>query len=117
MGRLIVITAPDLATGFELAGVETFAAQSPQEAETMLRRLLESEEASLIAVRQDLLQAMDRQLQRRVEVSYRPVVMAIPGGTSATSGEGRHRYIAELIRRAIGFHITFEADRRQTSSS
>ncbi len=117
MGRLMVITTPDLATGFRLAGVEAFAAESPERAEAILCKLLEGEEASLIAVRQDLLQAMDRRLQRRIENSYRPVVMAIPGGTPTTSGEGRRRYITELIRRAIGFHITFGTERPRTSSS
>ena len=107
MGRLIVVTTPDMATGFELAGVEAFAAQSPQEAETILRGLLESEEASLIAVRQDLLDSIDPRLRRQVETSYRPLVMLIPGGTPASPGEERRRYIAELIRRAVGFHITF----------
>jgi V/A-type H+-transporting ATPase subunit F len=107
MGRLMVITTPDLAAGFRLAGVETFAAESPEKAEALLRKLLEGEEASLIAVRQDLLRAIDPRLQRQIETSYRPVVMLIPGGTPAPPGEGRHHYIAELIRRAIGFHITF----------
>jgi vacuolar-type H+-ATPase subunit F/Vma7 len=107
MGRLMVITTPDLAPGFRLAGVETFAVESCEKAEALLRQLLEGGEASLIAVRQDLLQAIDPRLQRHIETSYRPVVMLIPGGTPTTSGEGRRRYISELIRRAIGFHITF----------
>ena len=113
MGRLMVITTPDLAPGFGLAGVEAFAVDSPEKAEAVLRELLEGGEASLIAVRQDLLQTIDPRLRRQIETSYRPVVMLIPGGTPTTTGEGRHRYIAELIRRAIGFHITFgtEEDR------
>jgi V/A-type H+-transporting ATPase subunit F len=110
MGRLMVITTPDLASGFHLAGVETFAPESPEEAEALFRELLDGEEASLIAVRQDLLECIDRRLQRQIETSYRPVVMLIPGGTPTSPTEGRRRYIAELIRRAIGFHITFGTD-------
>ena len=43
MGRLIVITTPDIALGFQLAGVETFAVESGAQAETVLRTLLEAE--------------------------------------------------------------------------
>jgi len=110
MGRLLVITTPDLAPGFELAGVETFAVDDVDQAETVLDQFLSGDEASLIVVRQGLLEAMSARLQRQVSRSYRPVVIAIPGGmpTMATSGR-RQRYISELIRRAIGFRITFGA--------
>lgn len=115
MGRLMVITSPDLAPGFQLAGVETFAVETIEEAETVLQRLLTGGEASLIVVRRALLQAMDARLQRRAETSYQPVVMAIPGAM-LTLARGEHRrHIAELIRRAIGFHITF-GDEQQTDS-
>ncbi len=108
MGRLMVITTPDLAPGFELAGVETFAVETVDQAESLLDQLLSGDEASLIVVRQGLLEAMGTRLQRQVSRSYRPVVIAIPGGipTIASSGR-RQRYISELIRRAIGFRITF----------
>ena len=105
MGHLVVITTPDLAPGFQLAGVKTFAVEDTKTAQAILRELLEQEEASLIAVRQDFLLAADARLRRRIETSYRPVVMAIPGGTPTAPEEGRRRYIAELIRRAIGYHV------------
>jgi vacuolar-type H+-ATPase subunit F/Vma7 len=108
MGRLMVITPPDLAPGFELAGVETFVVEDVDQAETILDQLLRGDEASLIVIRQGLLEAMSPRLQRRVSRSYRPVAIAVPGGipTLASSGR-RQRYLSELIRRAIGFRITF----------
>ena len=36
MSRLLVVTRPDLATGFELAGVETFVVQDAEEAEELI---------------------------------------------------------------------------------
>jgi V/A-type H+-transporting ATPase subunit F len=117
MNRLMVITTPDLAPGFQLAGVETFAVENAENAEAVLRELLVRDEASLIVVRQDLLQAMPHRLQRQLEASYRPLVMAIPGGTPTGPTEERRHYIAELIRRAIGFQITFGAERPPAESS
>ena len=108
MGRLMVITTPDLAPGFELAGVETFAVENVNQAESILDELLTGDEASLIVVRQGLLEAMSIRLQSQVRRSYRPVVIAIPGGIPTITSSGRRqRYISELIRRAIGFRITF----------
>jgi V/A-type H+-transporting ATPase subunit F len=117
MSRLMVITTPDLAPGFQLAGVETFAVETAEKAESLLRELLAGDEASLIVVRQDLLQAMPPRLQRQLEASYRPLVMAIPGGGPTAPTEERRYYIAELIRRAIGFHITFGTEQPPADSS
>ena len=106
----MVITTPDLAPGFELAGVETFAVENVNQAESILDELLTGDEASLIVVRQGLLEAMGTRLQRQVRRSYRPVVIAIPGGIPPiTASERRQRYLSELIRRAIGFRITFSS--------
>lgn len=115
MGRLMVITTPDLASGFQLAGVETFAAADPAEAEAILRKLLSGGEASLIAVRRALLEAMDVRLQRQVETTYQPVVMAIPGAMPILAREQRYWAISELIRRAIGFQITFGTEQQEGS--
>jgi vacuolar-type H+-ATPase subunit F/Vma7 len=75
-----------------------------------LRQLLVEGEASLIAIRQDLLQALPPRLQRQIENSFSPLVMAIPAGDPTTPLGERRRYVTELIRRAIGFQITFGAE-------
>jgi len=111
----MVITSPDLSPGFQLAGVETFAVEDVEKAEEVLGKLLTGDEASLIVVHRGLLQVMGPRLRRQIDRSYRPVVVDIPGSLSTTPGEERRRYITELIRRAIGYHITFESEQPQTS--
>lgn len=107
MGRLMVITTPDLVAGFQLAGVETFAVEDVEAAEAVLQQLLTGGAASLIVIQQTLLQAMNPRLQRRAEASYQPVVMAIPGGLPTLTRGERRRHVSALLRRAIGFQITF----------
>jgi vacuolar-type H+-ATPase subunit F/Vma7 len=113
MGRLMVITTPDLAPGFQLAGVETFAVEDADQAETVLRDLLTGDAASLIVIRQRLLAAMSPALQHQARNSYEPVVIAIPGSLP-TPARRRQHYISELIRRAIGFQITFGSAQAET---
>lgn len=116
MGRLVVITTPDLALGFQLAGVETCAVESAAHAEAVLRTLLAGGEASLIVVRQELWQGLEPRLRRQLDASSSPVVMAIPGGTPTRPGEAHRQRLTELIRRAIGFHITFGTEGPRDSS-
>lgn len=106
MSRLMVVTTPDLVVGYQLAGVETFAAADSFQAEQTLRELIKEGEASLIAVHQDLLQGMDSRMRRQIESGLRPIVIAIPASRQDAALEARSRYITELIRRAIGIHIS-----------
>jgi vacuolar-type H+-ATPase subunit F/Vma7 len=107
MGNLLVITTPDLAPGFQLAGVETFAVDTVAEAEATLTTLLDDRDTSLIIVRRALLQAMNPHLQRRLESSAQPVVMSIAGRPTSIPGHDHQHHLSELIRRTVGFHINF----------
>lgn len=112
----MVITSPDLAPGFQLAGVETFAVDGVDEAAAALRRLLAEDEAGLIVIRRAWVDRLDTQLQHLIETSYRPVVMAIPDGKPVTGTAGARHDLAEFIRRAIGFQITFGAEQQEVDS-
>lgn len=117
MGHLLVITTPDLAPGYQLAGVETFAVQTVEEAETTLSKLLDERDASLIIVRRALLQAMDPRLQRRLEASVQPVVMPIAGRPTHIPGKEYRHHLLQLIRHTVGFHISFGASETETTPS
>jgi vacuolar-type H+-ATPase subunit F/Vma7 len=107
MAKLVVITDPTLALGFRLAGVDVYTAGTAEEAQRLLLALMAEGEAGVIAVNADYLAVLDEPTRRRIEASYKPVVVGLPSGAAIAPGERRSRYIAELIRRAIGFRITF----------
>jgi len=117
MGQLMVITTPHLAPGFQLAGVETLVAESPEQAEVILRQLLVGDKASLVVVQQSLLQVLSSALKRQIavvpprgETSHQPIIMAIPDARPALFQETRRHQLSELMRRTIGFQITFTAE-------
>ena len=61
----------------------------------------------VIAINSGYLNALDEMTRRRVSESTKPVIVGLPSGMHTVPEERRSRQIAELIRRAIGFRITF----------
>mgnify|MGYP001767397103 CR=1 FL=1 len=116
MSRLIVVTSPDLAVGFNLAGVETLPAGDIETAVEWIETWLESGEQGLLAIDEALLAGMDLSLVRRLETSSQTFFLAIPGGQGPGGVMYRQRRIAELTRRAIGFHSIFKTEKPETET-
>lgn len=110
MSRLLVITRPSLVYGFQLAGVEAFSAEDVETAQELIESWLEAGEAGLLAIDDGLLAHLDPVLLKRLESSENLPVLAIPGGEPMGAEVSRRHRIAEMIRRAIGFHITFKGE-------
>lgn len=117
MSRLLVVVHPALAPGFRLAGVETFAAGDSGQAQAIVGAWLDAGEAGLVAIDDELLAGLDPIFRRRLEAAGRLPHIAIPGGIPSTGsgpaeGEeaGQKRRMADMIRRVIGFHITFQRE-------
>ncbi len=114
MSRLLVVTRPSLVPGFHLAGVEAFPAADAEAAQRLIAEWLDTKEAGLLAVDDGLLAGFDPAFRRRLEAADSLPHLAIPGGEPLEPAGSRRKQIAELIRRAIGFHITF---RREQANS
>lgn len=102
MVRAAVITDPETATGFRLAGVEVREAATPQEALEQLRQLI-ALDYSLVAVNEDLLAGTEEERARALRGRDLPVVVPVPAPRAQVeSGEA---YIARLVREHIGFYV------------
>ncbi|MBI4673213.1 MAG: V-type ATP synthase subunit F [Chloroflexi bacterium] len=112
MSRLVVIADAETALGFQLAGVQVVRAEDAERAQTLLYELLNDASVGLIAVSGALMERFDDATRRRVETSYAPVVVSLPTGGPAMGFASRREYLAALIRRAIGFHITFPGEEK-----
>jgi len=101
---LAVAVRPGDGLGFRLAGAAV--EEVPPGGETAaFRRLLSDPHAGVLAVEEELLQAVPPRLLRRARERGLPVVL--PFALPRTVGEeGRGRaYVAALIRRAIGYSV------------
>lgn len=110
MSHLIIVTRPALAAGFHLAGVEAFAAEDVESAQELISGWLEEGEEGLLAIDEGLLAHMEPAFIKSLGAApYLPYV-SIPGGRLVGPEISRRHRIAEMIRRAIGFHITFKGE-------
>ena len=110
MSRLLILTRSNLVTGFHLAGVEAFAAEDVESAQELINGWLEDSEEGLLALDEGLLTHMEPGFVKRLGAAPHLPYLAIPGtGEQGPEFSRRHR-IADMIRRAIGFHITFKGE-------
>ena len=110
MSRLLILTRPTLVHGFHLAGVDAFAAENIEEAQDLIEGWLEGSEEGLLGIDENLLSHLEPGLKLRLEAAAHLPYLAIPSTGELGPGISRRRRIAETIRRAIGFHITFKGE-------
>ncbi len=102
MYKFVVVTDPDSAAGFRLAGVDTREAAGPEEAKKIIPALLYEDDTGIIAVNEDFMAVLDEKLMAKIERTYRPIIISIP---TRRTGISRTSYVERLLRRAIGFNV------------
>lgn len=105
MARLLVLTDPDTALGFRLAGVEVSEVSTKEEAAARLLTLLRAKEAGIVIYNEEYQAALSEKSQIALEDSVSPVFFAIPVSQAHRAGEPREQYLARLLRRAIGYQL------------
>ncbi len=106
MFKLCVLTDPDTATGFKLAGVDTYVASDISEAKKILNTLINDDKSGIIAVNEQFLGAIDERTRQKIDTLYRPIVVPLPVKEKVLLPEERRTYLSHLIRRAVGFDLT-----------
>lgn len=109
MGRLIVLTTPELEVGYRLAGVATHTVDSTIETEHTLHDLLDaSAEGDVIAVHEPFFQELDRPLRQRIDAILTPLVIALPAGRHADVEAERRARLLRMLWQSVGYEMTFD---------
>ncbi len=109
MYKTIVVTDPETADGFRLAGVDVVEADTPEAAVEHIKRLLDDENAGILAINESFYNALDEKTLEKIDSVYRPIVIPLPVKETVEMAGERRAYLARLIHRAIGFDITLRA--------
>lgn len=102
MYKFIVVTDPDTAPGFRLAGVDVMEVNNSEEVHALLPSLLLKDDTGIIAINEDYMMSLEEKMMEKIEKSYRPIIIPIP---SRAKRLDRTSYIEGLLRRAIGYNI------------
>jgi V/A-type H+/Na+-transporting ATPase subunit F len=102
MYKYVIVTDPETAAGFRLAGVEVIEVASPDEAKKAIPPLLNADDTGIIGVSEEFMSVLDPELLATIEKTYRPIIIPIPSRTKKVAAE---TYIERLLRRAIGYNI------------
>jgi V/A-type H+-transporting ATPase subunit F len=102
MYKIVVVTDPDSAPGFRLAGADVLEASSLDEAKKIIAPLIFKDDTGIVAISEDLMPALDEKMQERIGKTYRPIIIPIP---SRIKGLERTTYIERMLQRAIGYNI------------
>ncbi len=105
MSKYLVITDPDSAVGFRLAGVETLAAERVEDAEEMLQTAVNSGGTGLLLINESFMNKFSDSFQRKLEKISLPLIIPIPISGTWWKQEQGEDYIFNLIRRAIGYQM------------
>lgn len=102
MYKVAVITDPETATGFRLAGVEVREAGTPEQALELIRELTAGG-YGLLAVNEDLLHGTEDARTRLLRGRDLPLIVPLPPArANLESGEA---YISRLVKEHIGFAV------------
>lgn len=111
MSRLIVLTTPDLAPGYRLAGATTVPITTTEEAATELVSLVDGRgEKGVIAIHEPFHSALDKELRRRFDEATEPLVVPLPAGEPGEGDGGRRERLMKMLWQAVGYEITFDAE-------
>jgi len=104
MERLAVITDPGTATGFRMAGIETYEVTDVHEMRSKVLDLMKTDSYGLIAVNEELGRDLGDDVNRLIRTRALPVILPFPvlKGGVVESGE---EYLSKLVKQAIGFYV------------
>jgi V/A-type H+-transporting ATPase subunit F len=106
MYKVVILTDPETAHGFRLAGVDVHSAEDLDEARREINRLLEDSDTGILAVNEGFLAAVDERVRAKIEAMYRPIVVSLPVKEKLGAVGERKAFLARLVHRAVGFDVT-----------
>ena len=105
--KIAVLTDSETASGFRLAGLETFTAENQDEAVALLEELVQRDDLALLAVDEGLVPDPLSAVARALRGRDLPVVLPFPSLSFAfgEEGEDAKAYLRRLVKSTIGYEV------------
>jgi vacuolar-type H+-ATPase subunit F/Vma7 len=99
-----VVCRPEIASGFELAGLRADTAVDAATTRASLAALAEDPDLGIVLIDERLLRELPAELVQRLERQPRPLLAAFPG-PRFDRPEAAEEAVLEILRRAIGYRV------------
>jgi vacuolar-type H+-ATPase subunit F/Vma7 len=109
----MVITRPEFASGFHLAGVDVETVSDPRDASEIIRRIIWTRsDFGIIAIDEDLSVNLDPALKKELDEKGLPFIIPFPAAELYTWMRQKREqdYTSQMVRDAIGYHIKLKRD-------
>jgi len=105
--KIGVLTDPESAAGYRLAGLTVMVAADATEAQKVLVRMIQGDAYAVIAVSSGLLPDPYQAVRREMHSRTLPVLLSTPSPVAAGTGEGEdaEAYVRRLIVATMGYEI------------
>jgi len=99
-----VLCSPEIAAGFELAGVRPETATDGVAARAQLAAWAVDPEVRVVLIEEQLHRALPMDFASRLESQQRPILAPFPGPHFGVAEAAEDRFV-EMLRRAIGYRV------------
>jgi len=99
-----VLCQPQLAAGFELAGLSVTRVPTGREAADVIRRVAASGEVGIILLDDQLYGALPRDLLQRFDREAVPILAPVPA-PRWDQRSAAESYVMDILRQAIGYRV------------
>ncbi len=105
--KIAVLTDPESAAGYRLAGLHVAVAQDEAEARTVLAQMIQEDAYALIAVSSELLPDPYLAVKREMQGRSHPILLVVPSPRVAGAGETEdaRAYVRRLILATMGHEV------------
>jgi vacuolar-type H+-ATPase subunit F/Vma7 len=105
--KVVCIMREELALGFSLTGVDVMHVAGAEEAARTVHQVIADREWGLVILEEGLLDEMEQNTREELMQSNVPLIVPVPGQLVWQDVEQLppDQYVAELIRRAVGYQL------------
>ncbi len=100
-----VLCRPALSAGFGLAGLRPVEAETSGQALNRVQALAADPSTGVLLIEDTLHEQLPLEARRDLARRPLPLVVPFPGPRWSPAEEGMDRYIADLLRQAIGYRV------------
>lgn len=110
MLKVLAISDKELARGFALAGIETWAVSDAKQASRALEKIISDGRYGIVIMDEKLSSGLDKHVTTALSRSDRPMLVSIPAELRWHDTEKlpHDDYVARLIRRAVGYQLNIK---------